>query len=78
MKTQNAMLEGMATKINPRKDLNELAFSNLQQATGEVEKPPAKADGRGAGGKARAKKQTKEERIDLARLAATARWKKAN
>jgi hypothetical protein len=70
--------EGMATKNNPRKDLNELAFSILQQATGEVEKPPAKVDGRAAGGLARAKKQTKEERIDLARLAATARWKKAN
>jgi hypothetical protein len=61
-----------------RKDINQTAFSIMQQATGEVEKPPAKVDGRAAGGLARAKNQTKEDRIDLARLAATARWKKAS
>lgn len=34
----------MTTKSNPRKDLNETAFSIVQQATGEVEKlPPTKA-----------------------------------
>jgi len=65
------MLEGMK-----RKDINQTAFSILQQATGEVEKPPVKVDGRSAGGLARAKNQTKEDRIDLARIAATARWKK--
>jgi hypothetical protein len=64
------MLEGM------KKDINQTAFSVMQQATGEAEKPPAKVDGRAAGGLARAKNQTKEDRIDLARIAATARWKK--
>jgi hypothetical protein len=65
------MLEGM------KKDINQTAFSIMQQATGEVEKPPAKVDGRAAGGLARAKNQTKEDRIDLARLASLARWKKS-
>lgn len=70
------MLEGMATKSNPRKDLNQSAFSILQEATGEAGKSEDEASGRAAGGLARAKNQTKEERIDLARLASTARWKK--
>ncbi len=64
------MLEGM------KKDLNQSAFYIVQQATGEAEKPPVKTDKRAAGGLARAKNQSKDERIDLARLAATARWKK--
>jgi hypothetical protein len=67
------MLEGMK-----RKDINQTAFSIVQQATGEIDKPPTKVDGRSAGGLARAKNQTKEDRIDLARLAATARWKKTS
>lgn len=71
------MLEGMATKSNPRKDLNQSAFSILQRATeDEAEISGAETIGRAAGGLARAKNQTKEARIDLARLAATARWKK--
>ncbi len=65
------MLEGMS-----RKDINQTAFSIVQQATGETGKPPAKTDKRAAGGLVRAKNQSKDERIDLARLAATARWKR--
>ena len=65
------MLEGM------KKDLNQSAFSIVQQATGETEKPPAKTEKRAAGGLVRAKNQSKDERTDLARLAATARWKKS-
>jgi len=65
------MLEGM------KKDINQTAFSIMQQATGEVAKPPAKVDGRSAGGISRALKQSSDERIDLARIAATARWKKS-
>lgn len=70
------MLESMATKLNPRKDLNQSAFSILQQTTDKSEKLENETGGRAAGGLARAKNQTKEERIDLARLASTARWKK--
>ena len=57
-------------------DLSQLAKRIVDEATGEVPKPPAKVDGRKAGGLSRAAKQTSDERIDLARLAATARWKK--
>ena len=66
------------TKRKPHLDLNQIAKSIVDQVTGETEKLLEAPDGRSAGGIARAKKQTKEERIDLARLAATARWKKAN
>jgi hypothetical protein len=69
------MLESM------KKDINQTAFSILQQATGEVD-PALNHDNTAvkgaAGGKARAKKQSASQRIDLARLAATARWKKTN
>lgn len=65
------MLEGMK-----RKDINQTAFLIVQQATGEVEKPPEKINKRSAGGLVRAKNQSKDERIDLARLSAIARWKK--
>lgn len=61
-----------------KKDVNQTAFSIAQQATGEAKKPPVETDKRAAGGLARAKNQSKDERIDLARLAATARWKKGN
>ena len=65
----------MATK--PHKDLNQSAYSIVQKATGERVQETAKVDGRKVGGLARAKKQTPEERIDLARRAALARWKKS-
>lgn len=65
------MLKGM------KKDVNQTAFSIVQQATGEEEKPPVKTDKRATGGLTRAKNQTKDERVDLARLGALARWKKS-
>jgi len=68
-----------------KQDLNERAFSVVQQLTGEVEKPDSKADkqpsarkGGLKGGKARAKALTPEQRKEIAHLAATARWKKAS
>lgn len=72
----------MATKSNPRKDLNELAFSIVQQATGEEERPvPTKAQETGRegglkGGKSRAAKLTPEQRSEIAKKAAQSRWKK--
>ena len=70
-----------------RRDPNEIAFSVVQQATGQVEKvrPPEKNQaavtlgrlGGLKGGKARAEKLTAEQRQDIARLAAEARWKKS-
>lgn len=72
----------MSTKSNPRKDLNETAFSIMQQATGEVEPAkPTKAQETGRegglkGGKARAAKLTPEQRAEIAKKAATTRWEK--
>jgi hypothetical protein len=84
MKTQNTMLEGMAKKTNPRKDLNELAFSILQQATGEVTPEPVDAKKKAAqesgrrggliGGALRASKLTPEQRSEIAKKAASKRW----
>lgn len=65
------MLEGMK-----RKDINQTAFSIMQQATGEVEKPPAKVDGRAAGGLARMSALSSEEKTSLAKSAAAAKIKK--
>jgi hypothetical protein len=66
-----------------KQDLNERAFSIVQQLTGEASKPdPSKGKKASArkgglkGGKARAKTLTKEQRKEIAQLAATARWKK--
>ena len=77
----------MATKKKGKKrDINELAFDIVQQATGEAppkqpseKNPAAVALGRLGGlkgGKARAKKLTKEQRSEIARKAAKARWNK--
>jgi hypothetical protein len=84
MKTQNTMLEGMATKTTPRKDLNELAFSILRQATGEVTPEPidekkkaAQESGRRGGligGAVRASKLTPAHRSEIAKKAAEKRW----
>ncbi len=73
------MLEGMK-----RKDINQTAFSILQQATGEVEKPvidpkkqAAQESGRRGGligGVARTAKLTAEQRSAIAKKAAAARW----
>jgi hypothetical protein len=72
----------MTTKTNPRKDFVETAYGIFQQASGEVETPigtPAQAIARKGGligGHARAGKLTPEQRSDIAKKAAEARWKK--
>jgi len=63
-----------------RKDINTTAFDVVQQAIGEIAPPSAKQVATQAagkkGGKARMSALTPEQRADMARLAATARWKK--
>ena len=73
----------MTTKTNPRKDFVQVAHSVFQQASGEVAPaaPPTKAQETGrkgglTGGKARADKLSPEQRAEIARKAAEARWKK--
>jgi hypothetical protein len=62
------------------KDLNETAFSIVQQSTGQaapIKNPAAVALGRLGGlkgGKARAKKLTGEQRKQIAQKAARSRW----
>ena len=71
----------MKAKTNPRRDFTQVAFNVVQQATGEA--PSTKLTGKKAdsskggkkGGKARAEKLTPEERSEIARMAAQARWK---
>ena len=73
----------MTTKrTNPRKDFTQTAFGVVQQATGEAEPSQPlsgkKADSRKGGlrgGKARAEALTPEQRSEIARKAAEARWK---
>ncbi|MCC8997311.1 MAG: histone H1 [Nitrosomonas sp.] len=71
----------------PKKmDLNQLAKRIVDEATGEIQpeeidekKKAAIESGRRGGlkgGKSRAEKLTPEERADIARTAAEARWKK--
>ena len=67
----------------PKKDLNQLAYSIVRQATGEEPKLPeesVKARSGRAGGKkggaVRAATLTPEQRVDIAKKAAAARWKK--
>ena len=67
-------------------DANQLAYNIVQQATCEVEKPVEKEKNPSAGtlgrlgglkgGTARTKKLRPEQRAEIARLAAEARWKK--
>ena len=65
-------------------DLNQLAASIVAEATGQPEPKPEKNPAAVAlgklgglkGGKARAQKLTKEERSEIAKKAASARWKK--
>ncbi len=68
------------------RDANQLAKMIVDISTSEVEDitsekmKDAKAQGRPGGmkgGKARAKTLTPEQRADIARIAATARWKKS-
>jgi hypothetical protein len=67
----------------PKKDFSQIDFSVVQQATGEVPKPPAKtarqvnsAKGGVKGGAARASKLTAEQRSEIAKKAAQGRWAK--
>ena len=70
----------MAT--NKRKDFTQTALGVVQQATGEVTAPvPSKKQESGrkggiVGGKSRALKLSQEQRTEIAKVAASARWKK--
>jgi hypothetical protein len=71
----------MDKKTNPRPDFTQRAFSVFQQAIGEADAPEEltgkKADSQKGGlkgGKARADKLTPEERSEIAKKAAAARW----
>jgi hypothetical protein len=71
----------MATKSNSRKDFTQIAFDVVQQATGEAERKTEltgkKADSRKGGlrgGKSRMEALTKEQRSELGKQAAKARW----
>lgn len=85
------LAEKPASKQERRpRDPNELAFNVVREAVGDEEKfepeereknPHAVALGRlggKKGGKARAEKLTADERREIARKAAEARWKKAS
>lgn len=69
-------------------DLNQLAKSIVDQATGDAPAQPAPPEKNKAaqelgrlgglkGGKSRAEKLTPEQRSEIARLAAQVRWKKS-
>jgi len=71
----------MTDKPKRPRDTNQLAHMIVGVATGEVDdSPPKKAEGQRKGGlkggKARAAKLSPEERSEIAKIAATARWKK--
>lgn len=68
----------MPQRPGKKQDLNERAFSIVQQFTGEAEALEAKHGQAGglSGGKARAKALTKTQRAEIARIAAAARWNK--
>lgn len=71
----------MPTRSSKRLDMNQLAKRILDEATGDAsrtEPPRIKTTKGSTGGKARALKMTDVQRIDAARLAATARWKKTD
>ncbi len=76
----------MAKKKKPPQDLNALAAFITEEATGETppdtnKNPAAVAAGRlggRKGGKARAEKLTPEQRSEIARKAAQARWAARN
>ena len=67
----------------PKKDFSQIAFSVVQQATGEAPKPPSKTarqeNSRKGGLKGGAKRMadlSDTERSDLGKKAATTRWGK--
>jgi hypothetical protein len=66
----------------PRKDFSHIALDVVRQATGEEPKQPSPApklvrEASRKGGENRAAKLTPEQRSEIARLAAQARWKKS-
>jgi len=81
------LLLGMEKKKRPR-DFNQLAASIVSDAIGEKKDVPKEDSNKNPaavslgrlgglkGGKARAKKLSADERSDIARVAAQARWKK--
>jgi hypothetical protein len=64
------------------RDTNQLAKLIVDLATGEASEPPPKAEGQRKGGlrggAARASALTAEQRSEIARVAASARWKKGS
>ncbi|MBS0587510.1 MAG: histone H1 [Proteobacteria bacterium] len=75
----------MTKKTNPRKDFTQHAFDVFQKAIGEVEpekglvgKKLDSQKGGLKGGKARAERLTPQERSEIARKAAAARWSKSS
>lgn len=75
----------MPKRSGKKKDLNERAFSIVQQITGEAPAPQPERDKNPAavalgrlgglkGGKARAEKLTANQRKEMAKKAALARW----
>ena len=76
----------MATPKRPRdpiqlaKLIGDIAIGEEKDVESEKKKKPPSRGRTGGlkGGTARAKKLTPEQRTDIARLAASARWKKSN
>ena len=72
----------MAKHPKRPRDANQLAKAIVDLATGEASDEPTVREARArkagtVGGPARAKALTPEQRADIARLAAEARWKKS-
>lgn len=79
-------MQKRSSKTQKGHDANVTAFNVVQQATAEDREPQPQKNpaavalgrlGGKKGGKARAKSLTPEQRSEIARLAAQARWKKA-
>jgi hypothetical protein len=77
----------MPKRSSKKKDINETAFSIVQQATGQPEPAQAQPEKNPAavslgrlgglkGGKARAKNLSAEQRKEIARKAAESRWRR--
>ena len=77
----------MPNRSGKKQDINERAFSIVQQLTGEAPRPEPDREKNPAavalgrlgglkGGKARAENLTKNQRVAAAKKAATARWGK--
>jgi hypothetical protein len=83
-------MQKRSSKSKESRDFNQNAFRIVQEATGgdntpkpedEAKNPAAVALGRlggKVGGKARAEKLTPEQRKEIAKIAASARWKKSD